>query len=60
MDKNRETITEICKFLDIEIPPEKEIQKYMKPSRAKQNQNNLYAKVPNYEEIRQRFPKAFD
>jgi len=59
MDKNRGKIIQICKFLDVSVPPESAIEKWMKPSNSKQNQNNLYTKVPNWKEIKLVFPEIF-
>ncbi len=59
MRENRDMIAKICNFLKIELPPEDKIEEYMKPSKAKQNQDNLYAKIPNYEEIKREFNGAF-
>jgi len=60
MVKNKKTVSEICKFLDILPPNEGVIEKYMKPSNSKQNQDDLYKKVPNRKEIEKHFPGIFD
>lgn len=60
MEQNVQKISKICKFLGISLPPLRAIEKFMKPSKAKQNQNNLYKKVPNYREIEERFNSIFE
>jgi LPS sulfotransferase NodH len=55
IDKNVKTITEICMFLEISPPPLKAIKKYMLPSEAQISYNNLYKKVPNYNELAKEF-----
>lgn len=56
MQKNRDVLTTIVNFLEIKPPSKEVVEKYMKPSNARQNQNNLYSKVPNYAELKQEFP----
>lgn len=58
-ESNRKTILEICEFLNISLPPENIIERYMKPSNSKQNQNNLYKQVPNYKQIQETFRDSF-
>lgn len=60
MEKNREKITEICRFLEISLPPDSAIEKYMKPTNSKQNQNDIYKKVPNWKVIEKTFPGIFN
>lgn len=57
--KNKETITKICDFLDILLPPDEAIRKYMTPEVSKINFGNIYKKVPNYLEIEKRFGKLY-
>jgi LPS sulfotransferase NodH len=59
-EKNLKTVTEICSFLNVQLPPKEAIDKWMKPTNSKQNQNDLYKKVPNLEEIETHFPGIFD
>lgn len=59
MERNTTTISNICEFLGVSVPPNETIEKYMMPSRAKINYKNIYKKLPNYEEVKQRFGKLF-
>lgn len=52
---NIETINRISKFLNITPPPTEIIEKYMKPSISKVNDQNLYSSIPNYNEIIKQF-----
>lgn len=57
--KNKETITNICNFLEVSLPSDEAIEKYMTPEEAKINFGNIYKKVPNYLEIEKRFGKLY-
>ena len=46
--KNTDLISEICDFLDITAPSSDQIDRYMKPSSAQINYQNLYKKIANY------------
>jgi|SRR3989344_366890 len=56
-NKNLETINNICALLTISPPPKTAIEKYMNPSNAKINYNNIYRNIPNYKEILKEFQK---
>lgn len=60
LDVNIKKISEICNFLDISLPPTEAIEKYMTPANAKQNQHNLYKKIPNWKEIENHYPEIFN
>ena len=60
MDTNVKKITDICQFLDFSLPPNSMIEKYMRPSKSKQNKDNLYRQIPNYKEIEKEFPGIFE
>lgn len=47
-------IKKICKFLNISMPPEDIVQKYLKPSSAQLNYENIYQQIPNHDEIMQK------
>lgn len=51
LEENIKTIRKICKFLDISMPPNAAVEKYMTPSKMKINYRNIYKKIPNYKEI---------
>ena len=55
LEQNIKTLKTICHFLDISLPPEEAIKKYMLPSEAKINYLDIYKNVPNYEAIQKRF-----
>lgn len=55
--KNKKTIQKICNYLEIALPPDTAIKKYMTPSKAKINYKNIYSKIPNYKEIVKRLGK---
>jgi LPS sulfotransferase NodH len=55
-DKNRQTITNICDFLDVSVPDKKSIEKYMKISNAKVNSLEQYRMIPNFDEISRAYP----
>ena len=55
-NKNIQTITQICKFLNVTVPDKKFIDKYMKISNAKVNSQEQYRMIPNYDEINRTFP----
>src|SRR3972149_4650307 len=55
LENNRKTLKAICDFLDITLPPDVVIEKYMTPSKAKINYKNIYSRIPNYQEIMERF-----
>lgn len=50
-DNNKQNLQQICSFLDISMPSDEEINKYMTPSEAKINYQDIYRKIPNYEEL---------
>lgn len=50
-DENKSRLIKICSFLSISLPPDGVIKKHMMPSEAKINYNNVYKKIPNYEEL---------
>ena len=52
---NKKTLQKICKFLEISLPPDHAIKKHMTPSKAKINYKNIYSKIPNYEELKEKF-----
>jgi LPS sulfotransferase NodH len=52
---NKDILDKICKYLDIRMPSEKAIRRYMMPSKAKINYKNIYKKIPNYEDIVKKF-----
>ena len=54
-EKNVQTITEICEFLNIAKPEMEFIDKYMKVSNAKVNNSEQYKMIPNFEEISRKF-----
>lgn len=54
-EKNAQTITEICEFLNIAEPEMKYIDKYMKVSNAKVNNLEQYRMIPNFDEISKDF-----
>ena len=57
LEKNKQTINEICQFLNISMPPINAIKKHMTPSQAKINSQNIYHKIPNFKEIKAKFGK---
>jgi LPS sulfotransferase NodH len=57
LEQNNANLKVICDFLNISLPPEEAIKKYMLPSEAKINYLNIYRDVPNYKEIEQKFGK---
>lgn len=59
LNQNVETLEAICDFLNISLPPIDAIKQYMLPSEAKINYTNIYKKVPNFNEIEERFGKVF-
>ena len=54
LEKNKKILEKICKFLGILPPPESAIKKFMTPSQAKINYENIYRKIPNYEEVKRK------
>jgi valyl-tRNA synthetase len=54
-EKNVQTITEICEFLNIAKPEMEFIDKYMKVSNAKVNNSEQYKMIPNFVEISRKF-----
>lgn len=50
-DKNKQTLKNICEFLEIELPNDNAIVKYMKPENAKINYKNMYKNIPNYDKV---------
>ena len=52
---NANTLQRICSYLNLPLPPTESIEKYMIPANSKINRNELYKKLPNYEEIVKRF-----
>ena len=54
-EKNVQTITEICEFLNIAKPEMEFIDKYMKVYNAKVNNSEQYKMIPNFEEISRKF-----
>jgi LPS sulfotransferase NodH len=57
VNKNTATISKICNFLGIPIPPKDAIEEYMTPSKAKINYGDHYKNLPNYKEIEKKFGK---
>mgnify|MGYP001583562973 CR=1 FL=1 len=57
LEQNTSNLKVICDFLDISLPSEDAIKKYMLPSEAKINYLDIYKNVPNYKEIEKRFEK---
>jgi LPS sulfotransferase NodH len=53
--ENIDLIKEITKFLDIDMPPEKIIAKYMIPSSASIETSKRYKDIPNWDEIEKEF-----
>jgi hypothetical protein len=49
--KNLAAISKIVTFLGIEMPDEQVIKDFMLPSKTKINQQNLYNKLPNINEL---------
>lgn len=58
-DVNKNKLTQICSFLQIQIPNDEDIEKYMTPRLAKINFDNIYKNIPNYLEIENEFGKLF-
>ena len=54
-DKNVQTITRICEFLDVSVPNTKHIDKYMKVSGSKVNSRKQLEMIPNFGEISKKF-----
>lgn len=57
LEQNTTNLKVICDFLDISVPPDEAIKKYMLPSEAKINYLDIYKNVPNYEDIKMKFGK---
>lgn len=55
LDKNLQTITKICEFLDVATPDKKHVDKYMKISNSKINSREQYQMTPNFLEISKEF-----
>lgn len=53
--QNTTTITEICDFLDVQIPNKTFVEQYMSVSTTKLNFADQYALIPNYHEILKSF-----
>jgi hypothetical protein len=59
-EQNQENISlieEITEFLDIDMPSEKIIAKYMIPSSASIETSKRYTDIPNWDEIKEEFKK---
>jgi len=49
--RNTSKLTDICEFLQIELPPAAAIAKYMNPKSARLSSDELYSRIPNYQEV---------
>lgn len=55
LKQDEKILLNICNFLGISLPPDEAIRKYMMPSNARINYQNLYKRIPNYSEIVEKF-----
>lgn len=55
LEQNITNLKVICNFLEISLPPEEAVVKYMLPAEAKINYLDIYKNVPNYKEIEEKF-----
>lgn len=56
-NENKKKLKIICEFLGIELPRDEAIRKHMMPSIAKINYEDVYKKIPNYEELKRLLKK---
>lgn len=55
LEKNIETIQEICEYVEISMPSVEAIEKYTNPAKSKSNYKNIYDNIPNLQEIKSEF-----
>lgn len=54
-ETNKSTLSKICSFLEIKLPPDDAIREHMTPLKAKINYKNIYRKIPNIKDVEEKF-----
>ena len=57
-NKNKANLKNICDYLQIGLPKNEAIIKFMTPANTKINYQNVYKNIPNYDEVVKSFNKS--